>query len=103
MQFSHSGNTSAQSDNASIGTSNSCVILSSDLGYRSRDISTNGSVSTLQDFLQVNGHLNSEPTGFFGLLTTEAVRGFQRNNGVSQTGYVGPITRAKIQQISCVR
>lgn len=79
----------------------SCVSLSNNLKYKYRDINTNGEVSTLQDFLQSQGYLNSEPTGYFGLLTLKASKDFQNANGIQPTGYVGPITRAKISFITC--
>jgi len=78
-----------------------CVQLNYNLRYRSRDIYTNGEVSTLQDFLQSKGYLNSEPTGYFGLLTMAAARSFQGANGIQGDGYVGPITRARINAVSC--
>ena len=78
-----------------------CVALNNNLRYRSRDTNTKGEVSTLQDFLQSQGYLNSEPTGFFGLMTLKAVKDFQSANGIAPTGVVGPITRAKIKVISC--
>lgn len=84
------------------GPASSCVSLqSSSLRYKSRDINTNGEVSTLQDFLQSQNYLNSEPTGYFGILTFKAVKDFQSANGISPTGYVGPITRAKISAMTC--
>ncbi len=79
----------------------SCISLVNNLKYRSRDANTNGEVSTLQDFLQSKGYLNSEPTGFFGLMTLNAVKAFQTANSISATGYVGPITRAKISILTC--
>ena len=78
-----------------------CLVISHNLAYRSRDINTNGDVSALQDFLQAKGHLNSEPTGFFGLLTLGAVKKFQSANGIESTGFVGPLTRAKIKNLTC--
>ena len=79
-----------------------CTSLTSiNLRYRSRDIATNGQVSDLQDFLQSKGYLNSEPTGYFGLMTFQAVKSFQSANGISPTGYVGPLTRGKIASQSC--
>src|SRR3989344_6015516 len=78
-----------------------CIALQNNLRYRDRDINKNGEVSTLQDFLQSKGYLNSEPTGYFGLLTFKAVKDFQKANGISPTGYVGPITRAKIKALTC--
>jgi len=78
-----------------------CVSLVYNLRYQSRDATTNGEVSTLQDFLQSKGYLNSEPTGYFGLLTFKAAKDFQSANGIQPTGYVGPITRAKIAALTC--
>ena len=79
-----------------------CVSIINNLRYRDRDINKNGEVSTLQDFLQSKGYLNSEPTGYFGLLTFSAVKSFQSANGIYPvSGYVGPITRGKIENLTC--
>lgn len=78
-----------------------CLDLKTNLRYRMRDIGTNDDVSVLQDFLQANNYLYAEPTGFFGVLTLQAVKKFQQVNGTSPTGFVGPITRAKIKELSC--
>jgi PKD repeat protein len=43
------------------------------------------------------------PTGFFGRQTLNAVFLFQRANGISPTGYAGPLTRARIQVIDCAQ
>src|SRR3989344_1426982 len=82
-------------------TASSCVSLNNNLRYQSRDVNTGDEVSTMQDFLQSQGYLNSEPTGYFGLLTLAAAKSFQSTNGISPTGYVGPITRAKIKSLTC--
>ncbi|PIZ87091.1 hypothetical protein COX93_02190 [Candidatus Nomurabacteria bacterium CG_4_10_14_0_2_um_filter_30_12] len=83
-------------------TTSSCMILeNSNIRYKARDLNTNKEVSTLQDFLQSNGYLNSEQTGYFGLLTRKAVKSFQKANNISPTGYVGPVTKAKIKALSC--
>ncbi len=79
----------------------SCLNLQNNLRYRSKDITTNQEVSALQDFLQFKGYLNSEPTGYFGILTFQAVKRFQSDNGISPTGFVGSITRGKISYITC--
>ena len=78
-----------------------CVSIVNNLRYRDRDIYKNGEVSTLQDFLQTKGYLNNEPTGYFGLLTVKAVKDFQRDYNINSDGSVGPITRAKIQVLTC--
>lgn len=80
-----------------------CLNLSNSLRYRTRDAQVNGEVSALQDFLQSKGYLNSEPTGFMGLLTVQAAKQFQQDNGISPTGFIGEVTKAKIRQISCGR
>ena len=78
-----------------------CISINNNLRYRDRDIYKSNEVSTLQDFLQMKGYLNNEPTGYFGLLTLSAVRSFQMANSISATGYVGPITREKIRALTC--
>lgn len=79
----------------------SCVDLKFDLRYRSRDANTNGEVSLLQDFLQSEGYLYSEPTGYFGMQTKQAAQSFQGDNGLSSTGFVGRLTRAKVKALTC--
>ncbi len=80
-----------------------CVAPSVDVKYGSRDILTKGGVSLLQKVLNEKGYLNSTPTGYFGLLTLSAVKKFQIANGISGTGYVGPLTRTKIAKLSCIK
>ncbi|MEN9604737.1 MAG: hypothetical protein RJB39_422 [Candidatus Parcubacteria bacterium] len=79
----------------------SCLEIRNNLRYRSTDAQTDNEVSALQDFLQSTGYLNANPSGFFGIQTRTATTKFQRNNGISATGYVGPSTRAKIKALSC--
>lgn len=110
--YNYSGSSSSSSSSSSSGSSqtsqgtgdvdpnptgSSCFSLSSTgLRYQARDANTNGEVSMLQDFLQSKGYLNSEPTGYFGLMTQAAVKKLQSASGIDPTGYVGPLTRAKI-------
>lgn len=84
-------------------TDPSCAVISTNLRYLSRDTNTNGGVSILQDFLNSNGYLKSQPTGFFGGQTRSAVIAFQRANSLSATppGFVGSATRAMIKKIDC--
>lgn len=55
-------------------------------------------VVDLQNFLATDASVYPEglATGYFGSLTRAAVVRFQALNGISQTGTVGPITRAAI-------
>jgi N-acetylmuramoyl-L-alanine amidase len=39
-----------------------------------------------------------EPTGYFGPLTRRAVMAYQKEYRISQTGTVGPITRASLNR-----
>ncbi|KKW19744.1 MAG: hypothetical protein UY63_C0007G0028, partial [Parcubacteria group bacterium GW2011_GWA2_51_10] len=78
-----------------------CVALQYNLKYRMTDARTEGEVSLLQDFLQAEGYLSSQPTGFFGLQTLAAAKKYQANVGLSPTGYVGPLTREKIKDATC--
>lgn len=62
----------------------------------------NEDVKCLQNFLKSQGpeiYPEGFVTGFFGNITKAAVIKFQARYGVAQTGYVGPITRNKINQI----
>jgi hypothetical protein len=76
---------------------NSCLNLQNNLAYGSRSIE----ISSLQDFLRINGYLNVESTGYFGGLTLQAAKDFQQANKISTTGFVGPITREKIRSLAC--
>ena len=58
----------------------------------------NSAVFALQDFLADKGFLNSNPTGYFGLLTLKAVKQYQSLVKVPSTGFVGPLTRAEINK-----
>ncbi len=94
--------TTQTTSTASVDTSSeSCLSIPMTLSYQSRDVSTNGFVTKLQDFLHTTNYLTTASTGFFGAGTFKAVKAFQGANGISKTGSVGPNTRAKILQISC--
>lgn len=53
---------------------------------------TTEEVKTVQTKLKRWGYFNGPITGYYGTLTTQAVKYFQRVNGIEQTGTVGPIT-----------
>lgn len=87
------------------GTSTSpatCVSLNNNLRFRSRDSSTSGEVTILQNFLRSKNYLSVASTGYFGPLTLQGAKNFQRDNGITPiAGFVGPITRAKIKLLTC--
>ncbi len=83
------------------GASSSCVSIESNLRVRMKDASEGGDVTLLQDFLIAYGFMQGQPTGYFGQATLTAVKRFQQRSSLSPTGYVGPLTRAKVKDISC--
>ena len=60
--------------------------------------STNSDVTQLQTILIADGFLNGTATGYFGALTKAALKLYQAKNGISQTGTVGPATRAQLNK-----
>lgn len=78
-----------------------CVSLNYNMNYGARDYFTNGEVSRLQTYLNSSGYLSVGATGYFGPMTLRAVQSFQAANGLYSAGYVGPLTRAKINVLSC--
>jgi peptidoglycan hydrolase-like protein with peptidoglycan-binding domain len=62
----------------------------------------NSDVKCLQEFFKNQGtdiYPEGLVTGNFGSLTKAAAIKFQAKYGISQTGYVGILTRTKINQI----
>ena len=63
------------------------------------DLGTQGNeVAELQKRLGQLGYFNGSDTGYFGALTEQAVEAFQSAHGISPVGYVGPSTRAALNQ-----
>jgi peptidoglycan hydrolase-like protein with peptidoglycan-binding domain len=80
-----------------------CVELTRNIGFGATDAAYGGEVSALQGFLGRVGALASEPTGYFGLLTRDAVIAFQESNDIQATGAVDAVTRDVIRRQSCAR
>ncbi|MBX4198028.1 peptidoglycan-binding protein [Candidatus Parcubacteria bacterium] len=53
-------------------------------------------VSALQEALTTTGVYNCGVVGLYGPCTERGVKAFQKKYGISQTGVVGPLTRAKL-------
>ena len=60
--------------------------------------SNGGDVTPLQNVLIAEGFLNNAATGYFGVLTKAALKLYQAKYGISQTGTVGPLTRAQLNK-----
>ncbi len=63
--------------------------------------SENNDVLVLQNMLSRGGYLFAQPNGYFGPSTKAAVKRFQRENGISQTGTVGESTRNIVNERLC--
>jgi peptidoglycan hydrolase-like protein with peptidoglycan-binding domain len=55
-------------------------------------------VALLADGRSYSGHYTGPVTGYFGPLTSEAVRKYQRANGLEAVGALGPKTRALLNR-----
>ncbi len=82
------------------GTQASAASCTSLTKFLSRG-SENNEVLSLQQFLYEGSYLLVKPNGYFGENTKKAVIAFQKNKNISTTGAVGPLTRAKINELSC--
>ena len=76
-----------------------CFTFSTNIRYGSDDATSGqGYITQLQTFLSNQGYFNSANlgTGHFGPLTLSAVEKYQAANGIPSTGFVGPLTRASM-------
>jgi peptidoglycan hydrolase-like protein with peptidoglycan-binding domain len=78
-----------------------CTDLQYTLKLRSKDATTNNEVTKLQEFLLDIGLLDTDPTGYFGAATLKAVKAFQKQSGLINSGLVGEYTRKAIKERSC--
>lgn len=63
--------------------------------------SQNSQVLKLQQYLFEGGYLVAKPNGYFGAGTVKAVKSFQYEHQLSETGSLGSATRKKIKDVSC--
>lgn len=73
------------------------------LSYLAQDADLNGDVAALQRFLNAQGLLSQQPTGFFGPATMAALQRFQAAHGIPTTGVFGPATRAAVAALDNVQ
>jgi peptidoglycan hydrolase-like protein with peptidoglycan-binding domain len=95
-----SSSASAATTSSTTATSNSSgqagdgYVFNNFLGYGS----TGTDVTELQERLTALGDYSGPVTGYFGELTRAAVETFQEAHSIDQVGYVGPGTRAALNQ-----
>lgn len=68
------------------------VAFSSEIGVGAQGTE----VTSLQTWLENNGYYSGPVTGYYGALTQAGVKNYQSANGISATGYVGPLTLASL-------
>ncbi|MGO1060963.1 cell wall hydrolase [Planococcus sp. FY231025] len=61
-----------------------------------------GEVTALQQKLQKLGYFTTQPTGYYGSITKNAVIRFQRDFNVPATGFTGSLTRSKLNQVDMI-
>ena len=62
----------------------------------------NDSVREIQNMLKATGHFNTNATGFFGDITENAVKSFQRKWDFTPSGEVTKMTMEKLEEVSAV-
>jgi hypothetical protein len=77
------------------------LIINPGVGYGSRDTGAARVISTLQDFLRERGYLKSESTGYYGILTKNAMMAYQSDKKLDVTGKIDSKTSELIQNESC--
>ena len=70
-----------------------CSVLERNLSQGARG----DDVKSVQEFLRTEGYLNADATGYFGVLTSEALRRWQASQGVDAVGVLGPKTKERIR------
>lgn len=78
-----------------------CMALEENLARSATDLTADGAVTTLQDFLFEYGYYPHSGVGEFGWLTFFAVVKFQNDNDLPGTGFFGPMTRSYIYESEC--
>ena len=80
-----------------------CTILPETLEQGASDVAPPSSVAQLQAFLQAKGYLSGDTviSGYYGTSTAAAVSAFQAEHAILRTSIAGPITRLRIQTVSC--
>jgi peptidoglycan hydrolase-like protein with peptidoglycan-binding domain len=89
----------AQNPAAAAGDKFNELMAKKNVGRGQRDDKSGDSdVHTTQEALKETGHYQGEVDGKFGPQTQEAVKKFQKENGLKEDGIVGPKTKAKMQE-----
>ena len=85
--------TPPSNDQSSSGSSSSLVVKKGD---------RSDSVREVQSMLKATGHFNANTTGYFGDITENAVKSFQRQWNFTPSGEVTKMTMEKLEEVSAV-
>jgi peptidoglycan hydrolase-like protein with peptidoglycan-binding domain len=96
------GQTTVRVTNDTVIQPSQCAQISRTLAPDDTDALTGGDVSRLQQYLAANPVLYPQGliTGYYGPATVAAVKRYQAQQGISQTGAIGPLT---LERIRCTR
>lgn len=86
-------NTASTTDSSRVG----CFMFLNNIRFGQRG----DDVKLLQQNLFDKGYLKANPTGYFGSATFKAVQKYQKENGISSTGFVGEKTRGILRNHFC--
>lgn len=88
--------------NANENSNVACVLFPKHLRYGDgRWTGKQKEVKELQDKLREKGYFNTESTGYFGRITRDAVKAYQKDNGIINTGNVFKLTIAQLRKDFC--
>ncbi|WP_265446557.1 peptidoglycan-binding domain-containing protein [Acetivibrio straminisolvens] len=80
-----------------------CIMINSSIVFASSGVLKEGmsgsQVTALQKDLNTLGYLDVSPTGYYGSLTTAAVKKLQKNHGLKDDGIAGPNTFSLIKKL----
>ncbi|HOM02849.1 MAG TPA: peptidoglycan-binding protein [Acetivibrio sp.] len=80
-----------------------CILFNSSIVFAASGVLKEGmsgsQVTELQKSLNTLGYLNVSPTGYYGSLTTEAVKKLQRSYGLKEDGIAGPDTLSLVNRL----
>ena len=78
-----------------------CSSLQSNIRFGDTDLSTQGGVTTLQNFLFDEGYYPRKGVGEFGQMTQSSLAKYQKATNLPSTGFFGPMTRHLINDKYC--
>lgn len=93
-----------QAQLAALKSGGTCIVTNKFLSLGDGDDeSIKTDVKSVQNFLSEKGYFKYTTTGYFGKITMTAMKTFQKENGLAQSGELDDATRAKIKTFNCMK